>query len=268
LFIILILNYTKKQKKENFSNNNNKIETYTKNRNMIPKIIYKTGKGKPPFIVQELFDKTLQKNQKFKIKYYDDAKCRKFIEDIFPQDVLEAYDILKPGAYKADLFRYCILYNYGGVWSDLTDNYLISLDEIIDFNNDELFLIDDRPMGKNNIKGIQISFMAAKPKNKLYLKCIRQIVKHCQERKIGNSPLAVTGPLLCRNKLNECIKENSNFNYRIDYKFSDNGKYYEHKKTGKKIAHYKSIGKNKLDIILDKHSNYYVDLWFKKDIYN
>ena len=84
-----------------------------------------------------------------------------FIEDNFEKDVLDSFDILKPGAYKADLFRYCILYKKGGIWSDLTDDYLVPLDEIINFEEDELFLVDDRPVGKNNMAGIQISFMAA-----------------------------------------------------------------------------------------------------------
>ena len=237
-------------------------------RSSIPKVIYKSGKGKPVREVQNLFDKTLRNNPGFKLEYYDDEQCRKFIKVHFEKDVLEAFDILKPGAYKADLFRYCILYQKGGVWSDLTDDYLVPLEEIINFEKDELFLVDDRPVGKNNMAGIQISFMAARPKNKLYLKCIRQIVKNCQNRILGETAFEVTGPHLCRRKLQECLKEDPNFKVRIDYKFSDDGHHYVSKKTGKKFAKYKSVGKHNLDKILDKKQNYYLDMWLQKDIYH
>ena len=66
----------------------------------------------------------------------------------------------------------------------------------------------------------------------------------------------------------ECLKENPNFNNRIDYKFSNDGHYYENKKNGQKIGRYKSIGNHKLDKLLNKDKNYYLDLWFKKDIYH
>ena len=260
LFIILVCQINKKP--EYFTNPSKA------NKDRIPKIIYKSGPGKPAEIVQKLFDKTLRKNIGFQLKYYDDKKCRKFIMENFPHDVVDAFDSLKPGAYKADLFRYCILYKNGGVWSDLTDDYLVPLDEIIDFKNDELFLVDDRPVGKYNMAGIQISFMAAKPNNKLFHKCIRQIVKNTKNKIIGDTPFELTGPHLCRRKLNECLKDDPNFKHRIDYKFSKDGHYYENKKTGEKIGKYKSIGKPKLDKLLNKDTKYYLDMWFKKDIYN
>ena len=260
LFIILVCKINKKR--EYFTNPSKN------NKDRIPKIIYKSGPGKPAEIVQKLFDKTLRKNPGFRIKYYDDKKCRKFIMENYQQDVVDAFDSLKPGAYKADLFRYCILYKKGGVWSDLTDDYLVPLEQIIDFKNDKLFLVDDRPVGKYKMAGIQISFMAAKPNNKLYHKCIRQIVKNTQNKIIGDTPFEVTGPHLCRRKLNECLKDDPNFKHRIDYKFSNDGYYYENKKTGEKIGKYKSIGKPKLDKLLNKDTKYYLDMWGKKDIYN
>ena len=45
--------------------------------------------------------------------------CREFIKNNFDLDILNAYDILKPGAFKADLWRCCILYIYGGIYLDI-----------------------------------------------------------------------------------------------------------------------------------------------------
>ena len=42
-------------------------------------------------------------------------------------DVLNAYDSLIPGAYKADLFRYLVLYREGGVYLDCKSSTIIFL---------------------------------------------------------------------------------------------------------------------------------------------
>ena len=50
---------------------------------------------------------------------FNDADCREFIAREYPPDVLMAYDLLIPTAFKADLWRYCVLYKYGGVYLDV-----------------------------------------------------------------------------------------------------------------------------------------------------
>ena len=55
---------------------------------------------------------------------FNDADCRAFIAREFPDDVLYAYDRLIPTAFKADLWRYCVLYKYGGVYLDIKWGFL------------------------------------------------------------------------------------------------------------------------------------------------
>ena len=50
---------------------------------------------------------------------FNDSDCRAFILKEYPPDVLIAYDRLIPTAFKADLWRYCVLYKYGGVYLDV-----------------------------------------------------------------------------------------------------------------------------------------------------
>jgi mannosyltransferase OCH1-like enzyme len=52
-------------------------------------------------------------------KFYSDADAEEFLLTHFPPEVLEAYKALIPGAFKADLFRYCALLIYGGVYADV-----------------------------------------------------------------------------------------------------------------------------------------------------
>ena len=60
----------------------------------------------------------LELNPEYEYQFFEDADCRKFIEDNFDKSILEAYDTLIPNAFKADLFRYCYLYKNGGVYTD------------------------------------------------------------------------------------------------------------------------------------------------------
>ena len=63
---------------------------------------------------------TLKKqNPQFKYHLFDDNDCREFIKNHFREDVLYAYDHLIPGAYKADLWRYCVLFIKGGIYLDI-----------------------------------------------------------------------------------------------------------------------------------------------------
>ena len=60
-----------------------------------------------------------EQNPEFEHYLYDDDDCRNFISKHFDEEVVEAFDLLIPGAYKSDLWRYCILYVTGGIYLDI-----------------------------------------------------------------------------------------------------------------------------------------------------
>ena len=49
---------------------------------------------------------------------YDDADCLAFMKASYAS-LVDIYEALPTGAERADLFRYCILHEQGGVWADL-----------------------------------------------------------------------------------------------------------------------------------------------------
>jgi len=51
--------------------------------------------------------------------------CREYIKQNFSIEVLNAYDKLEPLNYHTELWKYCILYNNGGVYIDI--NYTINV---------------------------------------------------------------------------------------------------------------------------------------------
>jgi mannosyltransferase OCH1-like enzyme len=268
--IKLYRNYNEYYRKYFKEGNTKKVDV--EDKGYIPMKVFKTGihdYSDLKFSLVYLFNKIVNENPGFELEYYSDKDSRKFIENNYDKRVLSAYDKLKPGAYKADLFRYAILYKRGGIYSDLSQTILLPLNKIVDLNNDNLYLVEDRPQqdfrGSNKgkiVDGIQISFMASRPKNKIYLDAIDEIVKNCENNFYGGNPLSPTGPQLFKRVLN---------NYDGEYKIElvETGRELVYKNTGKAAIinrtkdHYKANLNNAY--INNKH---YSQMWFYNDIYN
>lgn len=71
------------------------------------------------------------KKSGWEYKFYDDKDAEAFLSLHFPAEVTEAFHAILPGAYKADLFRYCVLFIYGGVYADVDTILESSLDSAI-----------------------------------------------------------------------------------------------------------------------------------------
>ena len=165
---------------------------------------------------------------------FNDADCRAFIMNEYPPDVLTAYDKLIPTAFKADLWRYCVLYKYGGVYLDvkLTADSAVgaghphdgcaTLRAIVErwlggggggapepsqASEDELLVLERDAIGlwPPGRFGIHNAFIITKPKNPLFLECIFRIVSSSNVNGLGDTggggdtgwmtrPLFVTGP--------------------------------------------------------------------------
>ena len=57
-------------------------------------------------------------NPEWKIWIFDDNLCRKFIYQYFGKIGLQVFDYMKSGPIKADFWRCCILYKFGGLYVD------------------------------------------------------------------------------------------------------------------------------------------------------
>ena len=90
----------------------------------IPAQIYQTWKTNTlPPLMAENRRILIERTPGFKHYLFDDEDCRRMIEKNFDPQVLAAYDKLIPGAFKADLWRYCVLYLHGGVYLDIKMNF-------------------------------------------------------------------------------------------------------------------------------------------------
>ena len=161
---------------------------------VIPLHIYQTWETTDlPEKMRECVDQLKQKNPDFEHHLFDDKQRREFIQQHFEPDVVDAYDKLIPGAYRADLWRYCVLYINGGIYLD------IKYSNVGDFN---LISLTDREYFCRDIEqsggGVYNAFIICKPKNEKLWKCIQKIVENVKTRYYGDSGLFPTGPMMMK----------------------------------------------------------------------
>ena len=172
----------------------------------IPKKIFQTWETNN--VTPGMYDAVytwIDKNPDWEYNFFAKDDRRNFIKDNFPKKVLAAYDALIPGAYKADLWRYCVLYIHGGVYCDIKQELLIDLNKVI-FSDVEFLSIKDRNHTNNEFSGyIYQAFICAKPKHPFLRNAIEMIINNCDNGFYGNDALYPTGPALLGKALNLSI---------------------------------------------------------------
>lgn len=97
---------------------------------MIPKIIYMCDKKLDDI---EIYSQNWRKlNPEYEIKLYDDKLCEKFLLEEFSLLHHDIFKFIPDGPIKADFWRICILYKYGGIYSDADIEPLVPLKDFIE----------------------------------------------------------------------------------------------------------------------------------------
>ena len=164
-------------------------------------------------------------------KFYTDDQAGSFLDEHFPPQVREAYDLLIPGAFKADLFRYCVLLIRGGVYADVDTMMGPSLDAAIP--EDVGFMVGLDEPGKKIGKRMCLwnGFLASAPGHPFLAKSIETIVNNILERFTSVdmaamhcpmpemsvitsfSPLFVAGPCMLGSTMNQVLGRHRQTNF-------------------------------------------------------
>jgi mannosyltransferase OCH1-like enzyme len=222
---------------------------------LIPLNIFQTWKTLSlPRGMRNTVNTLKRQNPEFKYHLYDDEMCREFIKSHFSTDILYAFDKLIPGAYKADLWRYCVLYIHGGIYLDIKYSCVNNF-KLISLTDKEYYVIDRIVYGINT--GIYQAFLVSLPGNEILLKCINQIFENVKANTYMYNELYVTGPHLMAKYFNSIEIG------KLELTF-----------TGNSIIHVQT----KLEILKEYETyreeqrqlpeKYYRDLWNTKDVYN
>lgn len=127
-------------------------------------------------------------NPAFGYRFFTDEEAQKFITTNMPPHVAQAYRMLVPGAYRADLFRYCYLFVKGGVYLDTGFVPRMPLLDAL-HPTDSFVSCDDRPAS-----ALYQAFLCAEPRHPIIAKTIEIVVGRVLQRAYGECGLWVTGP--------------------------------------------------------------------------
>jgi hypothetical protein len=154
--------------KYNKYNKYNNIENFYNTPNEIPKIIVQTYKNKN-VIPSKVYNNIKKFAPNYKHIIFDDLECIDFLNKYYEKKIVYTFNKLK-GAHKADLFRYCFLYKYGGVYLDIKTEILKPINQTFckNYTYSVLSIIND---------SVYQGIIATPPKNKIFLKLINFMVK-------------------------------------------------------------------------------------------
>lgn len=210
-----------KREEEERKKEKQRILQEKKDNAVIPLKIFQTWNSiNLPKNMKESMNKIKKNNPEFEYIFQDDNQCREFIANHFPDMVLYAFDNLIPGAYKADIWRYCILYIYGGIYVDIKFEPVGDY-KFLDLVDDEYYVLD-RP----NQFGVSLynGLMVMKPKNEILKTALNHILKNVTNKNYSLSSVHISGSGL----LGSLLYENDSYddvynNFKL--KFSKCGNY-------------------------------------------
>lgn len=130
---------------------------------LIPKIIHQTISIKENLnhSIEQNLRTIKEMNGDWECRLYDENDRRKFISSTYDRRVLKIYEKIRPeyGAAKADLFRYLLIHEIGGVYLDIKSTTPRPLSEVIE--PDDSYILshwDNKPDGRNPGYGIWKQF--------------------------------------------------------------------------------------------------------------
>ena len=148
------------------------------NLNEIPKKIFQCYKSRDK-VPNYVFDNLKNTNSNYDYNFFDDNKCIQFLEENYGENLVNKFKSCKKGAHKADLWRYCVLYKFGGVYIDIDVNLTEKLDNILRNKNIKLCVPVTynwffSTFGSNNIFNAVIM---CTPRNKIMYECIKKFME-------------------------------------------------------------------------------------------
>ena len=169
------------------------------NDKKIPKVIYRTSAYDMfclPHMVWDLYVKEKEINPDYEFIYFDDWQCEAFILTTYGSHIRDLYLKLIPTAFRADFFRYLLLYEKGGIYMDFTQHSLKQMDYIIkDYK--EVYVSDYYTFNDETPKvALYNAFIATVKGTKLLETAINMCIEHIETEFYGRHTLDITGPAM------------------------------------------------------------------------
>ena len=91
---------------------------------MIQKNVFQTWKTQNfPQKIEKILNKNRKLNPDFKFHIYTDDQLLDFVKSNYDSEIFNAFEKLKHPVARADMWRYLILFKYGGVYLDIDSKF-------------------------------------------------------------------------------------------------------------------------------------------------
>lgn len=254
------------------------LNRYTKLK--IPKFIFRTSNYKlseVPSEIGNILSNTLENNPDYiQVYFQNDNDIDIFIKEYYP-NYFDLYKSVKPGAFKADIFRLLVIYRYGGIYNDIGHKYIVPINDIIKDNDEIVFIVEP-----HDHWGVFNGMIAAYKKHPIILFIIEYIMNNIKNKHYGIDSLDITGPKAVGRALNKYLNnsedefwiepkiiEYKNFIINLSYRhyYADNDEGYIVDKDFKPLVSTKFP--NYYNIMYSNSNNiHYNDYWKNNDVYS
>ena len=117
-------------------------------------------------IPKKFISNIIKLNPNYKLKLYDDKLCAEYIKKYYDSSLYNLFNKIKWGPIKSDIFRVCVVYNEGGIYSDIDHIFYKSFDNIIDKSSNMIVCTS------YNLTEINPAILGSFPKNPLIKDCL------------------------------------------------------------------------------------------------
>lgn len=191
--------------------------------NNIPKNIYQVWlQGN---ISPHIKNNLVSMNPNYTYHFFNYEQCIHFLEKNTNSKIVDCFRDIKCLAHKCDLFRYCLLKKYGGVYIDVDLQINIPLDKIIELANTSNFITSVGAHSNIQFGECTNGFLMSSPNNNLFNELIQTIISIPNPSDYGffvkdlfnklNKPLIFTS-----------YTNNDNFRYYLFKEIKIDNKYY------------------------------------------
>ena len=134
-------------------------------------------------IPKKIYDNIKKYAKNYNHIIFDYQECQYFIGKYYGNEGIFTWNNLQNMSHKADFWRYCILYKYGGLYLDIKVELIKPIDKII--VNKNIIYTGTCAINKNNC--ITIGILYSPPKNPLIFKCLRYCISTATSYSINTS---------------------------------------------------------------------------------
>lgn len=138
----------------------------------LPKLVWLTWREKG--LIPQKVHRDLERFAKgYDVRIFEDSECEPFVQRHCGDEAAGRYRALQTPAHRANLWRYCALWSFGGIYLDIKTWLVESLSTIFRMNNTGYTVIAAPPLTNCIYQGI----MAAPPKDPTLHRFLMLIVR-------------------------------------------------------------------------------------------